>query len=203
MNQKEVSMMYFANRRIRRWLVLGCLLLSFAAGQPALARDPEIMSNLGAITISCSIYPGQAAVAGVATGDTMGRVEEVLGAPQSVKYGRATREYHYPSRTLLFIQYMADTPYVLTDIKTSKWGDATPDGVQVGMGETVLNDVYGQADSVWTRQYDSPKIPAEENAKNHARLDETIYEYHANKTTTLAFRVTRGVIREIHIHQAE
>ena len=52
MNQKEVSMMYFANRRIRRGLVLGCLLLSFAAGQPALARDPEIMSNLGAITIS-------------------------------------------------------------------------------------------------------------------------------------------------------
>ena len=71
------------------------------------------------------------------------------------------------------------------------------------MGETVLNDVYGQADSVWTRQYDSPKIPAEENAKNHARLDETIYEYHASKTTTLAFRVTRGVIWEIHIHQAE
>lgn len=71
MNQKEVSMMYFANRRIRRGLVLGCLLLSFAAGQPALARDPEIMSNLGAITISCSIYPGQAAVAGVATGNTI------------------------------------------------------------------------------------------------------------------------------------
>ena len=122
MNQKEVSMMYFANRRIRRGLVLGCLLLSFAAGQPALARDPEIMSNLGAITISCSIYQVRLRWPGWPRGDTMGRVEEVLGAPQSVKYGRAAREYHYPSRTLLFIQYMADTPYVLTDMKTSKWG---------------------------------------------------------------------------------
>ena len=61
-------------------------MLSFAAGQPALARDPEIMSNLGAITISCSIYPGQAAVAGVATGDTMGRVEEVLGTERASRF---------------------------------------------------------------------------------------------------------------------
>ena len=59
-------------------------------------------------------------------------------------------EYSYPSRTLLLVHFSPERPYVLTELKTSKWGDGTPEGVQVGMGETALNDVYGQADAVWT-----------------------------------------------------
>ena len=195
--------MVLKKRRITRGLLAGCLLLSLAVGGTALAREPEIMSNLGNITISCSIYPGQAGVAGVRTGISQSQVEEVLGAPQSVKYGRGTMEYSYPSRTLLLVHFSPERPYVLTDIKTSNREDATVDGVRPGMAETVLNDVYGQADSVWTKEYESPKIPEEDNQKNHARLDETVYEYHANKTTTLAFKVRQGVIREIHVHQAE
>lgn len=195
--------MVLKKRRITQGLLAGCLLLSLAAGGTALAREPEIMSNLGAITISCSIYPNQAGVAGVRTGISQSQVEEVLGAPRSVKYGRGTMEYSYPSRTLLLVHFSPEMPYVLTDIKTSNREDATVDGVQPGMAETVLNDVYGQADAVWTKEYESPKIPEEDNQKNHARLDETIYEYHANKTTTLAFKVRQGVIREIHVHQAE
>ena len=195
--------MVLKKRRITRGLLAGCLLLSLAVGGTALAREPEIMSNLGAITISCSIYPSQAGVAGVRTGISQSQVEEVLGAPQSVKYGRGTMEYSYPSRTLLLVHFSPEMPYVLTDIKTSNREDATVDGVRPGMAETVLNDVYGQADAVWTKKYESPKIPEEDNQKNHDRLDETIYEYHANKTTTLAFKVRQGVIREIHVHQAE
>lgn len=195
--------MVLKKRRITRGLLAGCLLLSLAVGGTALAREPEIMSNLGNITISCSIYPSQAGVAGVRTGISQSQVEEVLGAPLSVKYGRGTMEYSYHSRTLFLVHFSPEMPYVLTDIKTSNREDATVDGVQPGMGETVLNDVYGQADAVWTKEYESPKIPEEDNQKNHARLDETIYEYHANKTTTLAFKVRQGVIREIHVHQAE
>lgn len=195
--------MVLKNRWLSRGLLAGCLLLSLAAGGKALAREPEIMSNLGAVTISCSIYKNQAGVAGVTAGISQSQVEEALGAPRSVKYGRGTMEYSYPSRTLLLIHFSSEMPYVLMDIKTTNREDATPDGVQVGMAETVLNDVYGEADAVWTKRYESPKIPEEDNAKNHAKLDETIYEYHANKTTTLAFTVRQGVIREIHVHQAE
>lgn len=195
--------MVLKNRRITRGLLAGCLLLSLTVGGTALAREPEIMSNLGAITISCSIYPNQAGVAGVRTGISQSQVEEVLGAPRSVKYGRGTMEYSYPSRTLYLVHFSQEMPYLLMDIKTTNREDATVDGVQPGMAETVLNDVYGQADAVWTKEYESPKIPEEDNQKNHARLDETIYEYHANKTTTLAFKVRQGVIREIHVHQAE
>lgn len=195
--------MSFVNQRRGRGILLSCLVLSLLVGGSALAREPEIMSNLGAVTISCSIYKNQAGVAGVSTGISQSQVEEVLGAPRSVKYGRGTMEYSYPSRTLLLVHFSPEMPYVLMDIKTTNREDATPDGVQVGMAETVLNDVYGEADAVWTKRYESPKIPEEDNAKNHAKLDETIYEYHANKTTTLAFTVRQGVIREIHVHQAE
>lgn len=195
--------MLSVNQWMGRKILAGCLMLSLFVGGSALAREPEIMSNLGAITISCSIYPSQAGAAGVHTGDTQSQVEEVLGAARSVKYGKGTMEYSYPSRTLLLVHFSPEMPYVLMDIKTTNREDVTPDGVQVGMAETVLNDVYGEADAVWTKRYESPKIPEEDNAKNHAKLDETIYEYHANKTTTLAFKVKQGVIREIHVHQAE
>lgn len=121
--------MVMKKRRITRGLLAGCLLLSLAVGGTALAREPEIMSNLGAITISCSIYPGQAGVAGVRTGISQSQVEEVLGAPRSVKYGRGTMEYSYPSRTLLLVHFSPEMPYVLTDIKTSNREDATVDGV--------------------------------------------------------------------------
>ena len=195
--------MLTVNRIVGRGLLLGCLLVSLGAGRTVLAREPVITSNLGGLAISCSIHRDQAAVAGVTTGSTQSQVEEILGMPQSVQYGRGTMEYSYPSRTLLLVHFSPERPYVLTDLKTSKWGDGTPDRVQVGMGEMVLNDVYGQADAVWTHRYESPKIPEADNARNHARLDETVYVYHANKTTALSFKVREGVIRQIHIHQAE
>ena len=162
--------MVLKKRRITRGLLAGCLLLSLAVGGTALAREPEIMSNLGAITISCSIYPNQAGVAGVRTGISQSQVEEVLGAPRSVKYGRGTMEYSYPSRTLLLVHFSPEMPYLLMDIKTTNREDATVDGVRPGMAETVLNDVYGQADAV---SLDSGRGQPEEPrpaGRNHLRI---------------------------------
>ena len=124
--------MLTVNRIVGRGLLLGCLLVSLGAGRTVLAREPVITSNLGGLAISCSIHRDQAAVAGVTTGSTQSQVEEILGMPQSVQYGRGTMEYSYPSRTLLLVHFSPERPYVLTDLKTSKWGDGTPDRVQVG-----------------------------------------------------------------------
>lgn len=192
-------------KTMKKWMLPGILGLAVLCGglRNTQAREPRIVSNLGAVLISCSVDSDQMMVAGIGPGYGPDMVVEVLGQPRSVKYGKATMEYTYPGRVIQLVKYSEDQNYQVNDIITTHTGDATADGVQVGMGEMVLNDSYGQADAVWTTTYDSPKLSGEDNARNHARFDETVYEYHANKTQTLSFTVRQGIIRKIHIHQAE
>ena len=80
---------------------------------------------------------------------------------------------------------------------------STPDGVSVGMPETVLSDVYGTADAVWITKYISPKLPASDDEKNQLRCNKTTYVYHCNEGLSMSFVVQRGIITEIIIRQSE
>lgn len=192
--------------RLDRYAIGSWIVLLLMAGNNTAAfanRAPVITSNLGGTKISCSIYEDQATVAGVRPGFSETQVRKILGAPGSVHYLNSTLDFFYPSRTIRLVDFGGDGSYVLVDINTTNKNDATLDGVRVGMPETVLNEIYGEADAVWKTTYESPKLTSEVNQKNHARFDENVYQYNANETIKMSFKVQKGIIKEIHIHQSE
>lgn len=197
------------HRKMKQFALGTCLCLTMigctAVFTPsALAyREPVFTTNLGGTPISCSIYSEQAALHGVYTGDSSGQVIEKLKMPNSTyKRAQGCIVYYYKGLKINMVNFSGKL-YTVTDIEASQAGYYTPDGVGVGMSEQVLSDVYGTADSVWTKTYVSPKLSDEVNKKNQARFNEIVYTYNANQCLSMSFIVKQGCIVKINIHRSE
>lgn len=167
------------------------------------AREPAFTSNLGGTPISCSVYAEQVALDGVHTNDTATSIIKKLGMPKSSRTDGGIIHYYYKGLTISLANFGRKGSYTAYALETSSAGHYTPDGVGVGMSEEVLSNVYGTADSVWTKVYNSPKLSDEVNMKNQARFNETVYTYNANACLSMSFIVRKGIISEIKIDQAE
>ena len=109
-------------KTMKKWVLPGILGLAVLCGglRNAKAREPRIVSNLGAVLISCSVDSDQMMVAGIGPGYGPDMVVEVLGQPRSVKYGKATMEYTYPGRVIQLVKYSEDQNYQVKDITTTR-----------------------------------------------------------------------------------
>lgn len=198
------------NKRMRKTVWGLCIGLAVAFCMPIslpaamAARDPVFTSNLGGTPISCSIYSEQAAVDGVHTGDSQSQLIQKLEMPTSTyRKNQGSMTYYYKGMKINLADFSGSGLYTVTDIETSTAGHYTPDGVGVGMNEQILSDVYGTADSVWTKTYVSPKLSDEVNRKNQARFNETVYTYNVNEGLSMSFIVKQGIISKISIHQSK
>lgn len=167
------------------------------------AREPVFTSNLGGTPISCSVYAEQVAIDGVHTGNTAGYITKKLGMPDSTYRDRGIIKYYYKGLDISLADFSGNDIYTAFDLETSSAEHYTPDGVGVGMDETVLSNVYGTADSIWTETYMSPKLSDDVNRKNQIRFNETVYTYNVNEGLSMSFIVKQGLISKISIHQAE
>lgn len=187
----------------KRSLLLLSILLLLA---PAFARaESGVQYNLGGYPITCSITRDQAAVGGIHPWDTPQQVIEALGSPDHTSYGKGTMQYIYTGK--LRVEFVAwgrgGSQIVKQATVFGPWTVGTPGGVLVGMDESVLNDVYGTADTVATQTACAPRLSEEQNAKYRQRYDKTIYTYYVNRVTSLSFTVREGVIREITIYTTD
>lgn len=183
------------------------LLLSFPLLlAPGVAQaDPSVQYNLGGYPITCSITWDQAAVAGIHPWDTPEQVIDALGSPDHTYYGKGTMQYVYTGKLRIdFVTWGRGGSYIVKQATVfGPWTVGTPGGVLVGMNESVLNDVYGTADTVTTKTAYAPKLSEEQNAKYRQRYDETIYTYYMNQVTSLSFQVREGTIRNIVIYTTD
>ncbi len=168
-----------------------------------LARRPvEYSYNFGAIPISCSIYAEQAGLAGICANDSMGKVISVLGQP-GYRSNDSAPVYTYDGVSIKFIDWGGDGRYTVCKIETNRKGMvSTPDGVSVGMPESVLSEVYGTADEVRIEKNMAPKLPEKEMQVYRERVDEmvTVYTYNVSAANSMSFTVRRGVITRIVIN---
>jgi hypothetical protein len=197
----------FTRTRNMKWVMKSGMILSacmILTASPVLAnREPVFTHNLGGTPISCSIYMEEASIDGVHMDDTSVYVLKKLGTPRSIRKEGGILKYYYEGVDISFADYRGNGTYTAFNIETSSEGHYTPGGVGVGMGEQVLSDIYGTADSVWTKTYNSPKLSEEVNQKNQARFNETIYTYNVNEGISMSFTVKKGLISEISIYQSE
>lgn len=139
-----------------------CLFPLSKAG--AMISDEQIA--IGGITYKCSIN----------------YVLDKFGPPHRIESGG----YYWGANSLFVNTWSSakgQTNYV-TEMRTSaNNGIETPAGVIVGMKDSVLNKVYGQADMV----VDSDRTGC------------TVYIYNSPKSGSLAFRVKNGVIKSIEM----
>ncbi len=183
-------------------LLLSILLLT----APVFARaETGVQTNLGGYPITCSITRDQAAVGGIHPWDTPEQVINALGSPDHTNYGKGTMQYVYTGKLRVdFVAWGRGGPYIVKQATVfGPWTVGTPGGVLVGMDESVLNDVYGTADTVATKTAFAPKLTEEQNARYRQRYDETVYTYYVNQVTNLSFKVREGVIQNIVIYTTD
>lgn len=167
-------------------------------------RPVEYSRNFGGMPISCSIYSTQASINGVSTGDTLQKVLSVFGNPNYTSRSDGRIELFYTGAQIQLIAWDPNANYTVATITMSGRGNfRTPDGVCVGMPETVLSTVYGTADNVSTERHKAPKLSAQDNEKYWEDLDQTIYEYNVNASVSMKFIVKKGVIDSIIIHASD
>ena len=169
-------------------------------------REPEFTTNLGGLPISCSIYPEQAGIGNIHTGDSVAAVRACYGMPDNITDGNGLRHY-YDGMILTFVDFAGDKNPILVDIKVTKnmriGNNATPAGVGVGMSEYVLTQAYGTADEVYIEKHTAPKLSEEQNQKYDERLNRTVYTYNASACLSMSFIVRNGIIQEIRIHLSD
>lgn len=195
------------SRKIAGLLVGLVVGLSFGSMNEADAyREPEFTTNLGGLPISCSIYPEQAGIGNIHTGDSVSAVRACYGMPDNITDGNGLRHY-YDGMILTFVDFAGDKNPILTDIKVTKnmriGNNATPAGVGVGMSEYVLTQAYGTADEVYIEKHTAPKLSEEQNQKYDERLNRTVYTYNASACLSMSFIVRNGIIQEIRIHLSD
>lgn len=184
------------------------LMLMCAEETPIFAqRQPVFTNDFGGTRISCSVYREQVALDGVYAGESLEEVRQALGAPRYINRTKGPLKYNYSGGlSISFADFSGNGNYTVVHIEASQsreGGMSTPDGVRVGMPETVLSDVYGTADAVWSTKYISPKLPYSDDEKNQLRYNKTTYVYHCNEGLYMSFVVQRGIITKIIIHQSE
>ena len=146
---------------------------------------------LGLLTVIClfpfckasaTISDEQIAIGGITYMCHISYVLDKFGPPHRIESGG----YYWGGNSLFVNTWSSakgQTDYV-TEMKTSaNNGIETPAGVIVGMKDTVLNQVYGQADMV---------VDSDRNGC-------TVYIYNSPKSGSLAFRVKNGVIKSIEM----
>ena len=188
-------------------IALGLMLMGSEEVPVFAQRQPVFTNDFGGTRISCSVYRKQVALNGVYAGESVEEVRQALGAPYYINRAQGTLEYHYSGGlSVSFADFSGTGDYTVFRIEASQSREgkmSTPDGVSVGMPETVLSDVYGTADAVWITKYISPKLPASDDEKNQLRCNKTTYVYHCNEGLSMSFVVQRGIITEIIIRQSE
>lgn len=129
-----------------------------------------------------TISDEQIAIGGITYKCPINYVLDKFGPPHRIESGG----YYWGANSLFVNTWSSakgQTNYV-TEMRTSaNNGIETPAGVIVGMKDTVLNQVYGQADMVI------------DNDRNGF----TVYIYNSPKSGSLAFRVKKGVIKSIEM----
>lgn len=197
----------FTRTRNMKWVMKSGMILSacmILTASPVLAnREPVFTSDYGGTKISCSVYKEQVKLSGVKANDTIREIKNILGEPSFVDRRDHNIMYSYRSLRVYLVDFGGNGGYTVDKIESSTPGAFTPDGVGVGMSESVLSDVYGTADSVCTKTYNFPKLSDELNQKNQGKLNETIYTYNANEGLSMSFTVKNGIIKEISIFQDE
>lgn len=197
----------FTRTRNMKWVMKSGMILSacmILTASPVLAnREPVFTSDYGGTKISCSVYKEQVKLSGVEANDTIREIKNILGEPSFVDRRDHNIMYSYRSLRIYLVDFGGNGGYTVDKIESSTPGALTPDGVGVGMSESVLSDVYGTADSVCTKTYNFPKLSDELNQKNQGKLNETIYTYNANEGLSMSFTVKNGIIKEISIFQDE
>lgn len=135
---------------------------------------------LSAGTADAKLGVEQVAIGGITYKMPISQVIEMYGNPHRIESGSV---YCWGANSLRVNTYSPKGPtdYV-TEVKVAERnGMETPDGVIVGMPESVLDEVYGPADRV---DYD--------------RNGCTVYIY-GSKTSSLAFRTKQGKIQVIEL----
>ena len=131
---------------------------------------------------NAAISDEQIAIGGITYKCPISYVLDKFGPPHRIESGG----YYWGANSLFVNTWSSakgQTNYV-TEMRTSaNNGIETPAGVIVGMKDTVLNQVYGQADMVI------------DNDRNGF----TVYIYNSPKSGSLAFRVKNGVIKSIEM----
>lgn len=167
---------------------------------------PKVTKNLAGLPISCSIYPEQAGISNIHTGDSVAAVRACYGMPDNITDGNGLRHY-YDGMILTFVDFAGDKNPILADIKVTKnmsiGNNATPAGVGVGMSEYVLTQAYGTADEVYIEKHTAPKLSEEQNQKYDESLNRTVYTYNASACLSMSFIVRNGIIQEIRIHLSD
>ena len=182
--------------------LLAFLVCFFVIGTSADAakRTPETIS-FGDMTVSCSVYNDQVSIGGIKCGYDMQAITDALGNP-SPFYTKNGDIWHYDGLSIKFVDYDGNGHPVACDITATGEKYATPDGVKVGMPESVLTEIYGEADVVHTEKFTAPKLSHEQN-KFYRERSSTVYTYHAAPLLALSFVVREGIISEINVHQAD
>lgn len=181
-------------------LILSCLGFHNLSAQ----EFTSFKNDFGGIPISCSISIKQVAIDGISAGEYLQDVREKLGTPDFVIRGDHTLKYNYYGGLLIyFIDLDGNGNYTVYKISSMSKTGCTPDGVSVGMPDSILSDTYGTADRIKTTTYMSPKLSSEIDASNQKKLNETTYIYYADAGLFLSFTVKNGIITMISICQDE
>lgn len=197
----KLCMKYFRNLLLV--IVMGLILSSIGNHNAFAQISTSFKRDLGGIPISCSVSIEQVAINGIHAGDSPLDVYEKLGKPNFVSRGDHTLKYTYGSLLIYFMDLDGDGHYTAYDISSSNKTSCTPDGVSVGMSDSVLSNIYGTADRVKIITCVSPKLSSEIDASNQKELNETTYIYNFNECLSLSFTVKNGIIKTISIHQSE
>ena len=114
------------------------------------------------------------ALSGIAPGSDVGTAKSILGEPSY-----AGRKLYFPNG--IIIEVDKHNPNLVEEIETkASDGIATPSGVQVGMEEGVLRDIYGEPD------------------KMDLDYDEHEYTYYSTDfLKKMKFEARNGIITEI------
>ncbi|MBQ7514700.1 MAG: hypothetical protein IJS96_00330 [Schwartzia sp.] len=125
----------------------------------------------------------QVAIGGITYKMPISQVLEKYGKPHRIEHGST---YYWGCDSLRVNTWSSakgQTNYVTAVKVAARNGLETPDGVIVGMPDSVLNDVYGKADNV---------LEGDINGY-------TVYIYNSQGGGSLAFRVNKGVIKVIEL----
>ncbi len=129
---------------------------------------------MASATALAAIPDAEVGLGGIAPGISVEEASSKLGAPT-----RAGKRLTFPNGLVGKVD--EDAPTIIEELETkTEQGPATPSGIAVGMAESALLDVYGEADKV---DRDS---------------DDTEYEYLSqNGLMKLEFKVVGGTIVKI------
>ena len=174
-----------------------------AFGETAQAQRPsEISYNFAGLPISCSVYPEQCAIAGISGGDTIDKVEAALGMPDNFYRGNGFG-YGYDDLGIVitFVDWDGTENYEVVNIISTK-DLTTTDGIRAGMSASVLSEVYGQPDVIYSETETAPNLPLDLQAM-YVDRNRTTYTYYASPGLAMLFHIENNIIASVEIQQAD